>query len=627
VPGVVPENKRYCSHCDQKLNLVKGFCPKCGQAYSFVPTLQPADMVAGKYQVKGTLAFGGLGWIYLAHDTLLRRRVVLKGLLNTKDPNLLAVAVQEREFLASVDHPGIVEIYDFITHGDQGFIVMEYVNGRTLMNLRKDRRAPLAPAEACSYILGVLPALGYLDEHDLVYCDFKPENVMVTWSGVKLIDMGGVRRVDDTTGDVYGTDGYAAPEAGDNPTPVSDLYCVGRALAVLVADFDFRGEFKQRLPLPNAIPAFQQNESLYRFLLKATRTDPDDRFQTAEEMADQLLGVVRELSVGTVDLGPVDSPLFGEDPAARDATRVLNTRTSRAAIPTIKVDPTDPAARIVTQAAAVPDRERRRAMFERSLAKFPASEELPLRIAGELIETGSLADGEKKLAALRKANPRDWRITWLAGRAALAEEKLADAQKAFEAVALELPGELAPKLALAVTFELMDQPDRAIRLFDLVSRIDPMLTSAAFGLGRCLLAKGDRAGAVAAYERVPVTSSRYTQAQLALIRALIDASVTPPGKDELNQAADAVEGLRALTEGLELHRVTAELYRAAIGRLETRSIKTNGHETLLGQPFHPIPLRLAAEKELRACARLAATPDERIALVDAANQIRPRTWL
>src|SRR5262249_47916280 len=105
VPGVVPDRKRYCSSCESPLKRETGFCPKCGQEYSFKPTLEPGALVADKYEIKGTIAFGGLGWIYLALDTVLNRWVILKGLLNSKDPKMLEVAVQEREFLAAVKHP------------------------------------------------------------------------------------------------------------------------------------------------------------------------------------------------------------------------------------------------------------------------------------------------------------------------------------------------------------------------------------------------------------------------------------------------------------------------------------------------------------------------------------------
>src|ERR1700722_8386394 len=75
----VPPNKRFCPSCDQALKREHGFCPKCGQEYSFRPTLQPGEVVADQYEVIGCMAFGGLGWIYLARDKTLNRWVVLKG--------------------------------------------------------------------------------------------------------------------------------------------------------------------------------------------------------------------------------------------------------------------------------------------------------------------------------------------------------------------------------------------------------------------------------------------------------------------------------------------------------------------------------------------------------------------
>ena len=105
----------------------------------------------------------------------------------------------------------------------------------------------------------------------LVYCDFKPDNVMLEKDDVKLIDMGGVRRIDDQQGDIYGTTGYSAPEAGEGPTPFSDLYTVGRTLAVLLTDIhSFTSDHRYSLPAPQEEPLFAQHESLYRCLLKAT---------------------------------------------------------------------------------------------------------------------------------------------------------------------------------------------------------------------------------------------------------------------------------------------------------------------------------------------------------------------
>ena len=149
----------------------------------------------------------------------------------------------------------------------------------------------------------------------LVYCDFKPDNVMLEKDDVKLIDMGGVRRIDDMKGDIYGTIGYSAPEAGEGPTPVSDLYTVGRSLAVLLTEIHgFASEHRYTLPGPQEEPRFAQQESLYRCLLKSTAQNPDDRFESAEEMTEQLLGVLREVvAVESATVRPGISLYFGGD--------------------------------------------------------------------------------------------------------------------------------------------------------------------------------------------------------------------------------------------------------------------------------------------------------------------------
>ena len=251
----MPENKRNCPVCgspvgrsrDGRPGRPEGFCPKCGNRFSFTPKLKPGDLVANQYEVAGCLAHGGLGWIYLARDKNVSDRwVVLKGLLNTGDADALAVALVERQFLAQVEHPLIVEIYNFVSHdsGDgvpAGYIVMEYVGGTSLKQILKNRmRAaggaydPLPVDQALAYILEVLPAFTYLHDLGLVYCDFKPDNLIQIGDGVKLIDMGGVRRLDDDESAIYGTVGYQAPEVAQVGTSVaSDIYTIGRTLLVL----------------------------------------------------------------------------------------------------------------------------------------------------------------------------------------------------------------------------------------------------------------------------------------------------------------------------------------------------------------------------------------------------------
>jgi hypothetical protein len=93
-------------------DLPEGFCGNCGNRLSFAPKLAPGGLVAGQYEVLGCLAYGGLGWIYLARDrNVAGRWVVLKGLLDSGDADAMAAALAERRFLAEVEHPSIVEIY------------------------------------------------------------------------------------------------------------------------------------------------------------------------------------------------------------------------------------------------------------------------------------------------------------------------------------------------------------------------------------------------------------------------------------------------------------------------------------------------------------------------------------
>ena len=331
---LVPENKRFCGVCERPVGrsrdgrpgIAEGFCANCGSKFSFSPKLVKGELVAGQYEVLGCLAHGGLGWLYLAQDRNLSNRwVVLKGLLNTTAPAAVEAAVAERRFLAQVEHPSIVGVYNFVQHTDQatgeqpGYIVMEYVGGQSLRQLLLERRRTgesMPRPIALAYLIEVLPALGYLHSRGLVYCDFKPDNVIQTEEQLKLIDMGGVRRIDDEDSAIYGTVGYQAPEiADDGPTPSSDLYTVGRSLAVLSFEFSgYQSTYQHSLPDPTTVPVLAVQESFLRALRRSTNPDPDQRFESAAEMADQLTGVLREvLSVADHKPRPAFSKLFSPE--------------------------------------------------------------------------------------------------------------------------------------------------------------------------------------------------------------------------------------------------------------------------------------------------------------------------
>ncbi len=335
----VPERKRFCSRSEcgapvgrsrgTRTGRTEGFCTKCGNPYSFVPKLSAGDVVHGQYEVVGCLAHGGLGWVYLAVDKAVSDRwVVLKGLLDTGDQDAMAAAISERRFLAEIEHSNIVRIYNFVEHLDtrtgslDGYIVMEYVGGKSLKEIANERRDaggkrdPLPVEQACAYGIEALEALGHLHSRNLLYCDFKVDNAIQQQDQLKLIDMGAVRRMDDDESAIYGTVGYQAPEVAElGPSVASDLYTVARTLAVLTFDFQgYTNVFVDCLPDPDNIPVFHQYESFYRLLVRATDPDPARRFASASEMADQLTGVLREVvALQTGRPRPSLSTLFGPE--------------------------------------------------------------------------------------------------------------------------------------------------------------------------------------------------------------------------------------------------------------------------------------------------------------------------
>jgi serine/threonine-protein kinase PknG len=683
----VPENRRYCANCEQPVGrgrdgrpgMTEGFCRNCGTRFSFSPKLEPGDLVAGQYEVLGCLAFGGLGWIYLARDhNVSGRWVVLKGLLNTGDADAMAAAVAERQFLAQVEHPNIVRIYNFVQHADRrtgeqaGYIVMEYVGGKSLKQILADARGvsgSVPVAHAIAYAIEVLPALGYLHDRGLVYCDFKPDNVIQTEEQLKLIDMGGVRGV-DSDGPIYGTVGYQAPEIStEGPTVSSDLFTVGRALAVLT--FEFKGyQSTYKFTLPDGVPLLEQQESFARLLRRATHGDPERRFASAGEMAEQLTGVLREV-LATADgtPRPVFSAQFSPEvegvgtsiSGAAQALAVPPPSEVVAGLPLPLVDRADPAAGyLATFAGLGPDQ--RIAALTLAASGDPSipqqvteSAETRLALVRARIDAADYDGAAALLADLAAEDPSDWRVAWYHGLRSLAVAADAraavqppggttppnppavqppggttppnppDARAAFDAVFSELPGEVAPKLALAFAAEAAGDPAAAGHYFRLVWTVDRSCISAAFGLARACLATGDRPGAIATLAAVPGASSHYAAAQIAAVRILVSGG---PGQgaqisgDDLRQA-DGRLGQLAMDD-VRREQLTVEILRAALDWCGTGQPAGKGGPIMGCEP-NARAVRFGLERSYRALARLTPDEDRRIELVDMANAIRPRT--
>jgi serine/threonine-protein kinase PknG len=226
------------------------------------------------------------------------------------------------------------------------------------------------------------------------------------------------------------------------------------------------------------------------------------------------------------------------------------------------------------------------------------------------------------LAGLAAEDPADWRLAWYHGLRGLA--LASDARAMFDAVFSELPGEVAPKLALAFAAEAAGDPAGAGHYFRLVWTVDRSCVSAAFGLARACLATGDRPGAIAALAGVPATSSHHAAAQIAAVRILVSGG---PGQraqisgDDLRQADGRLGQL--VMDDVRREQLIVEILRAALDWCGTG--QPTGKDPILGCEPNSRALRFGLERSYRALARLTPDEDRRIELVDMANAIRPRT--
>ena len=623
----VREDKRTCPSCgspvgrsrDGQPGRTEGFCAKCRNPFSFTPKLTAGDLVGGQYEVAGCLAHGGLGWVYVARDRNVSNRwVVLKGLLNSGDADAVAAAIAEQQFLAQVEHPLIVEIYNFVTHEGAGYIVMEYVGGTSLKSLLQSRMKAaggqydaLPVDQAIAFIIEILPAFQYLHDLGLVYCDFKPDNVIQVGDAVTLIDLGGVRRLDDLDSAIYGTVGYQAPEVPEIGTSVaSDIITIGRPQLVLAMEFrGYQSTYLASLPPVSETPLFQAHDSFYRLLAKACAPDPADRFASADELRVQLLGVLREVVSDRPGAGAAahsTSSLLFEVPAVSGETMGWQE------LPALRVDENDPMAGWLHTVSV----EDPAARLDALLAAPEPSAEVHLAMARAALNSGRVDVVDTVVTDMLTADPWEWRAVWMSGLAALARGDAATAQSAFNAVYGQVPGELAPKLALAMACETSSELDVAESLYTTCARTDAnYIAASAFGLSRIRSGRGDLDGAISALDLVPPTSRAFIQARRERAGQL---AVSGRGLPALSEAMHSIESLTI--DAQDRATLSAGVLDAALE--EVRAKGSRPDILIAGVPAEETPLRQGLEAAYRKLAGYATTREDKVHLVDRANSVR-----
>jgi len=271
----------------------KYVCKKCGkEAYTstlFSKTVLEAGMViGGKYKLLQVIGRGGTFTVYLAVDDRLNQQWALKVCKkNTLHPGIVDAAKQEVNMMRNFNHPSIPAIVDVFEDMEYLYVVQEYIVGETLESILKKRGVPseetlidLAKQLCCT--------LGYL--HSLqppyVYRDMKPANVILQPDGkVKLVDFG-IAMVYDTLKEdtfIVGTRGYASPESFQGrTTPRSDIYSLGVTLHQLITGINPAEATCGIRPIREINPALSRE--LESIILKCTQADPNERYQSCDEL-------------------------------------------------------------------------------------------------------------------------------------------------------------------------------------------------------------------------------------------------------------------------------------------------------------------------------------------------------
>jgi len=299
-----------------------------------------------RYEIHSRIGRGGMADVFLARDRLLDRPVAIKVLFPeyAADPNFVERFRREATAASNLNHPNIVGVYDFGRQGGTYFMVMEYVNGRTVGDILHSDGS-LLPQRAADIASDVAAALGFAHRNGVVHRDVKPANILVSSTGaVKVADFGIARAMNAATeqdltqaGAVMGTATYFSPEQaqGGNPDPRSDLYSLGIVMYEMVAGKPpFQGEnpvaiaYKQvhvaPQPLRDAEPGVPA--AYDAIVMKLLAKSPTARYPSADDLRTELRRFREGLPVAA---------LAGAGAAAAATTMnpAVNTTTAQPAVP------------------------------------------------------------------------------------------------------------------------------------------------------------------------------------------------------------------------------------------------------------------------------------------------------
>ena len=264
------------------------------------------ETINDRYQIIRTIGEGGMANVYLAHDIILDRDVAVKVLRGDLAGDEKFVRRFQREAISasSLSHPNIVEMYDVGEDNGKYFIVMEYVEGKTLKSLIK-RRGALTLSEVIDIMMQLTSGLACAHESYIIHRDIKPQNVLILDDGrVKITDFGIAMALNSNeltqTNSVMGSVHYLPPEQANGATATikSDIYSTGILMyELLTGKIPFKGENAVEIAIKqmkDPIPSVREQnseipQSIENIILKATAKNPKNRYENVMEMHSDLV--------------------------------------------------------------------------------------------------------------------------------------------------------------------------------------------------------------------------------------------------------------------------------------------------------------------------------------------------
>lgn len=290
--------------------------------------LPQGHLLQERYRILKALAVGGMSTVYKARDLRfanVKRFCAVKEMVNTaNDPERRTLIVRnfEREanILATLNHPGIVQVYDYFTEGDRSYLVLEYVQGKNLETIMAHVDDFLPEEQVVEWALQICDVLRYLHNHDpqpIVFRDVKPSNIMLdAHNRVKMVDFGIAKLFEaGQKGTMIGTEGYAPPEQYRGVAePRVDIYALGATMHHLLSKQDPRRQppfsFHER-PLSDINP--RVSRQLEEIVDKALAYDIDDRYQSIEALQQDLVNLRSNSTSATVHFGQPATTSSGSD--------------------------------------------------------------------------------------------------------------------------------------------------------------------------------------------------------------------------------------------------------------------------------------------------------------------------